>query len=186
MIDVPTPQDSTDFVKEWQSRHFEFALLEPYASPDCYTKGWRTDLPFTSPFGRFNVALRSRSTFAIHLSVDNDVNGRPLHELGSYQFLIGLGDTLRFSTTTDAVFVYAREPRLSELSEHRQGAKVTAGVLKDARLVSESGFLAFGVSYDDNMKPVRVKCEGELEDVSKFPDLVTALSKTGRFGLYGL
>jgi hypothetical protein len=135
----------------------------------------------------FNVAVRGGhnpdgSLTMFGLRVEDDYNMQiPHHQMPVYGFLRDIG-TLCFEASNTAVFVFKldRFISVSETRDYRE--RIFPSPLTGATLVYETGWVGWGVMYDERGRSARVTCEGaEPLNVRDFPVLMDALRKTGRF-----
>jgi hypothetical protein len=135
----------------------------------------------------YNVGVRGGespggSLTAFGIRVEDDYNMQiPLRDLPVYKFLRDFG-TLRFEAGSVATFVFKcdRFCSISETQDYRE--RIYPEPLKGATIVSETGWVGWGVMYDERGRSAVVTCEGaEPLNVRAFPVLVDALRKTGRF-----
>jgi len=186
MNDVSTRADCIATCKRFVSLGLEYVLLPIYSSPHSSTTWWQSKVEVDQTNAIYNIGVRGGQNglggfTAFAIRVEEDLNfQKPLHEVPAYQFLRDLG-TLRFEAGNMACFVFKCD-RFVTISEHRdKRERIYSEPLKDAQLVSESGWLGAGTTRGSYGRSVRVTSEGELCDFRKFPALVDALAKTGRF-----
>jgi hypothetical protein len=166
----------------------QFALLSILGSPHAST-AYRSKVEVETEILNdvFNVAVRggqnpdgSLTMFGVRVEEDYNLQV-PLHEMPVYGFLRGIG-TLCFEVGNNtAVFVLKCDPFIN-ISEHRDyRERIYPSPLTGATLVSETGWVGWGVMYDARGRSARVTCnEAEPLNVRDFPVVLDALKKSGR------
>jgi hypothetical protein len=165
----------------------EFTLLPVLSTPHA-SAVWHSKVEVETEVLNdvFNVGVRpgknpdgSFTAFGIKI-VDDSNYQIPLRQTSAYRFLNDLS-TLRFEDGSSAVFVFSID-KYTSVSEHYDYREpIYLQPLKNALLVSQSGWTGWGVC-NNHGRSSRVTCHGdEPLDVRKVPALVDALKRTGKF-----
>jgi hypothetical protein len=156
-------------------------LSSPYSGTTWCSKVETETLTDISNIGVRGGQNPDGSLTMFGVRVEEDYNLQmPLHEMPVYGYLRDIG-TLCFEAGNTAVFVFKldRFISVSETRDYRE--RLYPAPLKGATLVSETGWVGWGMMYDARERSARVTCnEAEPLNVREFPVVLDALKKSGR------